>query len=142
MVRPDTRFLLLPILAVLLFSSVGLSQVTDFGAKNDGNDVLVYWRTGDESNVKEFQIFRRAASTLDYPPTPIGTVEAKQQNNSAYTYRDLNAFGKVTTYYFYRLVIVYTDNSTRIYANDAGLDHGEVSGVRRTWGSIKAMFRF
>ncbi len=142
MARPEIRYVYLPILAVLLFSTSSLSQVTQFGAQNDGNDVLVYWRTSDESNIKEFQVFRRAASSIDYPPTPIGTVEAKHQNNSSYAYRDLNAFGKVTTFYFYRLLIVYTDNTTRIYPSDAGLDHGEVSGVRRTWGSIKAMFRF
>ncbi len=142
MVQLTLRWSLLTFCCLLLFASLSRSQVSEFGAKNDGNDVLVYWRTGDESAVKEFQVFRRAASASDYVQTPIGVVEAKRQSNSTYTFRDLNAFGKVTSFYFYRLVIVYTDNSTRVYANDAGIDHGEVSGVRRTWGSIKAMFRF
>jgi hypothetical protein len=142
MVQLTLRLCLLTLGCILLFSTPSRSQVSEFGAKNDGNDVLIFWRTGDESTVKEFQIYRRAAAASDFAQTPIGNVEAKRQNSSTYTFRDLNAFGKVTSFYFYRLVIVYTDNTTRVYANDAGIDHGEVSGVRRTWGSIKAMFRF
>ena len=51
------------------------------------------------------------------------------------------AFKKITTMYHYRIKISYTNGAMPTYTVDLPVSH-TVSGVRRTWGSIKAMFRY
>ena len=116
------------------------SQVVDptsFKATNADADVILTWKIIDETNVKEYQIDRHSSDDPEYKL--IGTVPATHQ--SSYSFRDQTAFKKTTSVYYYRLVIVFSDNTTQIFANEASVDH-TVSGVRRTWGSIKSMFRF
>ena len=125
---------------LLVTWSVASSHVIEpnsFKATNAGADVILSWRTTDETNVREFQIERRSSDEPDY--ALIGTVGASKQ--SPYVFRDHSAFKKITSYYYYRLVTVFLDNSKQTFNEEAQVDH-TVSGVRRTWGSIKSMFRF
>ena len=76
----------------------------------------------------------------------IATVQAKG-NNQSYTYRDDEAFGKrdgndgsvARNYFTYRLKMIGADQNTS-YSNTVGVTHN-VSGIKRTWGMIKEMFR-
>ena len=120
--------------------SVSLSQVVEpnsFKATNAGADVILTWKTIDETNVREFQIERSSNDEPD--PKVIGSVTAAKL--SLYVFKDQSAFKKITGYYYYNLIIVYTDNSRQTLNEQAEINHS-VSGVRRTWGSIKSMFRF
>ncbi len=129
-------------IALFLFvlKSTASAQIIDpssFKATNADADVIVSWKTLDETNVKEFRIDRHSSDDPEY--ITLGTVAAAHL--SSYSFRDRTAFKKATSIYYYRLVIVFNDNTTQVFANEASIDH-TVSGVRRTWGSIKSMFRF
>ena len=134
------KFLPYIVVLILTLGSRASAQVVDpntFKATNADADVIISWKTIDETNVREFQIDRHSNDDPEYKL--IGTIPAAHL--SMYSFRDQTAFRKTTSVYYYRLVIVYTDNTTQIVPGEASIDH-TVSGVRRTWGSIKSMFRF
>lgn len=132
------RFTVL-VLFVLCFYFLGKADIikeSSFQASSNGVNVTLRWITNDETNVARFEIQRR--SGLDGQFMTIGTVDPK--GTSLYEFIDYSAFRKVTTLYQYRVAIVFKDNSPNVYTNAVSVTH-TVSGVRKTWGSIKAMFR-
>jgi hypothetical protein len=105
-------------------------------ARSDGNNVTVQWGSADESNLKEFGVERRAVSGGDF--MLITTVKPKG-SNSYYEFVDQSAFKTTGTMYQYRIKMVDL-NSGVSYSDPISVSHN-VSGVKRTWGSLKAMFR-
>ncbi|MCX8010334.1 MAG: hypothetical protein N3A61_04225 [Ignavibacteria bacterium] len=129
-----SRFSLLIILIVssLLFAG---SFIEYFKGKSENEKVTLEWKTREESNLKEF-VIERKSTVGDF--ISIGSIPPKG-SNSYYTFIDENAFKSSSAIYVYRLKIVDLDGSTS-YSNSITVSHS-VSGVKRTWGSIKAMFR-
>ena len=105
-------------------------------ARSDGNNVTIQWGTTDESSVKEFGIERRPVSGSDF--TLVATV-APKGSNSYYEFVDQTAFKTTGTVYQYRIRIVDTKLGVS-YSDPVSVSHN-VSSVKRTWGSLKAMFR-
>lgn len=105
-------------------------------ARSDGNNVTIQWGSTDESNVKEYGVERRSVSGGDF--MLISTVKPKG-SNSYYEFVDQSAFKTTGTMYQYRIRIVDL-NSGISYSDPISVSHN-VSGVKRTWGSLKAMFR-
>ncbi len=125
-------FSIITMLAVTLFAG---ALIEFFHASSDGENVTLTWQTTQESNVKEFVIMRGASRenmTSIEAMTPKGS-------NSLYTYIDENAYKTANSFYVYRLKIVDQDNSVS-YSGYVSVTH-QVSSVKRTWGSIKALFR-
>lgn len=118
--------------AGIVFANALLSV---FQAHSDGNDIIIEWQTTQENNLKEFVVQRKTANS-DF--IDLATVKAKG-SNSYYTYRDESAYKSTGTLYIYRLKIVDNDNTVS-YSADVSVSHN-VSSVKRTWGSIKALFR-
>ncbi len=106
-----------------------------FQAHSDGNDIIVEWQTTQENNLKEFVIQRKTTNS-DF--IDLDKVKAKG-SNSYYSYRDESAYKTTGTLYIYRLKIVDNDNTVS-YSAEVSVSHN-VSSVKRTWGSIKALFR-
>jgi len=126
-------FLLLTVLSVsTLLGGVFLDYIT---AKNEGENVKVEWRTSDEKNVREFVVERK---TYQGDFMPLESVKP-QGSNSLYSYLDQNAYKVTDVIFIYRIKIVDYDN-TISYTKEVSVSHN-ISGVKRTWGSIKAMFR-
>jgi len=65
-------------------------------------------------------------------------VVAPKGNNSFYEFVDQTAFKTTASVYQYRIRIVAQDGTT--YSKVMVVSHN-VSSVKRTWGSLKAMFR-
>jgi hypothetical protein len=129
-----TRFITL--LTFLLSISVFAGAFIDFfHAKSEDGKVKLEWKTAEESNVQKFVIERKPVRG-DF--VPIGEIQPKG-NHSFYTYYDENAFKTSDVVYIYRLKIVDNDGSSS-YSKERTVTHS-ISGVKRTWGSIKAMFR-
>lgn len=106
-----------------------------FHARSEGEDVRLEWKTGEESNLQKFVIERKTPQSNF---AEIATINPTG-NNSLYSYIDKNAYKTTDLLFNYRLKIV--DNSNQIaYSHEVTVSHN-VSGVKRTWGSIKAMFR-
>ncbi len=128
-------------IAILLtLWGVGNSEViksSSLQASSDGVNITIRFITEDESNVARFDLERRTDNEAGY--TTIASLDPK--GASLYEYVDRSAFKKTTTMYHYRIKISYTNGAMPIYTVDLPVSH-TVSGVRRTWGSIKAMFRY
>ena len=123
--------ILLLVLVTLVWAK---AVILEFRAEPENETIVITWRTGEEINVQHFVVER---STDDANYTAIGTVPAKG-SNSDYRYEDasLSHFKNV---FYYRLKIVDTDGS---YAyTDALPVIPKISSIKRTWGTIKALFR-
>lgn len=116
------------ILGGAMIAQPGLSAVSD------GQSVVLTWQTTSEDNLKNFVIERK--------PTEGEFVEIASLNpeeDKYYEYVDRTAYKTEEAVYVYRLKIVDNDGSVT-YSGEASVLHN-VSSVRRTWGSIKALFR-
>lgn len=124
------------IITLLLIATVYAGAFIDyFHARSEGDDVRLEWKTSDETDLQKFVIERKTpqSSYLEVAAiTPAG-------NNSFYSYLDQNAYKTSDIVFIYRLKIVDNDGTVS-YFNETTVSHS-LSGVKRTWGSIKAMFR-
>ena len=106
-----------------------------FHGRSEGDDVRLEWKTREEVNLQHFEIERKT------PQNSFVEISTVQPNgsNSYYTYLDQSAYKTTDMIFIYRLKIIDTNGQTS-YSNEVTVSHN-VSGVKRTWGSIKAMFR-
>ncbi|MFZ2323265.1 MAG: hypothetical protein WAV89_06170 [Ignavibacteriaceae bacterium] len=125
------------ILTFLIIATVYAgAYVSYFHARSEADNVRLEWQTGDESNLQKFVIERKTpqSSFIEIQEvTPKG-------DNSYYTYLDENTYKANDLVFVYRLKMVDTDG-TVTYLDQSTSVSLSISGVKRTWGSIKAMFR-
>ena len=105
-------------------------------AGSDGNDVTIQWGTTDETLMQEFVVQRLASGQTEW--ISLDPVIAPKGANSFYEFVDQTAFKTTASVYQYRIMIVAGDGTT--YSQVLLVSHN-VSSVKRTWGSLKAMFR-
>lgn len=125
---------ILPVLFVIA-TAFGGAYLDYFQGSSDGDNVRLEWKTGDENNLNHFAIERK---TLQTSFLEIASINPKG-SNSLYTYVDQSAYKANDMIFIYRLKIVDNDNLVS-YSSEITVSHS-VSGVKHTWGSIKAMFR-
>jgi hypothetical protein len=106
-----------------------------FHARSESENVRLEWKTSEEVNLQHFIIERKSPHNSFIE---IATIEP-QGSNSYYTYLDESAYKTEDLIFIYRLKIVDNDG-TESYSSEVTVSNN-VSGVKRTWGSIKAMFR-
>lgn len=118
--------------SVVVFAGTFLEY---FQGRSENEDVRLEWKTKDEINLQHFKIERKTPQSSF---VEIATIQPKG-SNSNYTYLDQSVYKPTDMIFIYRLKIVDT-NGQAAYSNEVSVSHS-VSGVKRTWGSIKAMFR-
>lgn len=107
-----------------------------FHARSESDDVRLEWQTSEETNLQNFIVERK---TPQSSYAEIASVQPKG-NNSYYSFTDQNAYKTNDMVFVYRLKIV--DNNNQVtYSADVTVTHSISSIAKRTWGSIKAMFR-
>lgn len=106
-----------------------------FHVRNQGDDAIIEWKTSQETNLKNFVIERRGPQT-QY--SEVATIEP-HPDNPFYSYTDKSIYKTNDYIFIYRLKIV--DNDQQVSYSDEASVSLSISGVKRTWGSIKAMFR-
>ena len=125
----------------LFAAEISLDYLT---AKSDGKTITIEWKSAAETGITRYEV-ERASTDQQY--RYIAQIDARGGQNS-YRYTDEDAFMKLNgenpsvaqlTKYSYRLKYVGSDNSVS-YSNTVSVAHN-VSGVRRTWGMIKEIFR-
>jgi hypothetical protein len=125
------------LLVVFAFISAAFAGafLEDFQAKTEGQNVKLWWKTGEEKNVSHFIIQRRTSSSGFSDLARINP----QGSNSYYSYIDEATYKSNDYVFTYRLLIVDVDGKTTA----SGEVHASptLSVPTRTWGSIKAMFR-
>ena len=136
------------IIPLLLMLSFGLLYASDsvisyLNASSNGSNIKVEWRSSDENNVQKYEIERANKNKkFEY----ISEIDAKGFATS-YSYSDDTALKSVEkegglqsdNLYSYRIKIITKDKSST-YSNSINVVHS-TSGVQRTWGMIKEMFR-
>jgi len=105
-----------------------------FNAKSENGDIKLEWKVQDESNVKSYIVQR---GTVQGNFVDLATVNPTG-SYSYYTFTDETAYKTQDILFVYQLKIV--DNNGSATYIKRSVSHN-VSGVKRTWGSIKAMFR-
>jgi lipopolysaccharide export LptBFGC system permease protein LptF len=123
---------------IFLSAAAEASSIRDgsLQAKSDGNNVTVQWGTGDESQILGFEVERRNGTSGEF--VTIADVQ-KKGSNSFYEYIDKSAFKTTGTIYQYRIKVVLKNGGVE-HSTIITVSHN-VSNVKRTWGSLKAMFR-
>ena len=130
-----TTLLLLASLVVISGLTAGVIK-DKLSAVSNGSDITLTWETLDESGVQKFEVLRRAGTTGDF--VSIASVNPKG-NNSSYQYVDQQAFKTTGGIYQYKIRII----NGQVPAPESEIvtvSHLS-STAKRTWGSIKAMFR-
>ena len=126
--------LLIFLLCITVTALAGAIQEGTLKASSDGNNVTVEWMSADESSVIRYEVERRSEGAgFGY----IYTIQ-KKGSNQRYKYTDESAFKTTGTVYYYRIKIVSTNGVE--YSSEVNVPHN-VNSVKRTWGSLKAMFR-
>ncbi len=125
------------IILFLIVASVSLyagADILKLTARSQNGNVVVFWQSSTETNLKHYVVERK---TVNGSFVEVGTVLPKTDKN--YEFTDQTAFKGAETLYVYRLKIVDNDGSVS-YSWEVAVPHN-VSSVKRTWGSIKALFR-
>lgn len=121
---------------VLILWSPSIGQViTEITGESSNDQAILEWTTGSEIEVVEFKIQR------SFDGVEFHTVKYVEPVGSRHTYRyiDDDLFKERLHTYYYRIETVLSGNRselTRIIEVILSF-----STIRRTWGSIKAMFR-
>jgi hypothetical protein len=123
----------------IIAAEVTFDQMT---AKSDGKVITIEWRPSIEKGIRSYEL-ERSSSGEGF--RSIAIIEPKGAQ-STYRYIDENALMKggnneriLGKIYSYRIKVIAYDNSAS-YSNIVSVSHS-VSGIRRTWGMIKEMFR-
>lgn len=110
------------------------AEIIEFRAEPSPDKITLNWQTGQETNIVSFNV-ERSINNEDF--IKIGKVNPKG-NNSSYEFVD-ESISRVNSIYYYRLKVVNT-NGTFQYSESLPVIPN-VSSIKRTWGSIKALFR-
>ena len=133
--RKFVSFIALAALLLWTGSALAGAILRAFTAKSSNGDILLEWTVGEEKDLLQYEVQRKAGVQGEY--VTIGKVDAKG-SNSSYEYLDKSAYKLNDSIYKYRLAIGSSDGTS--YSQELTVPH-TVSGVKQTWGSIKAMFR-
>jgi len=126
------------IAAVLLIAaSAGavLPLITDFTVRVQDQTAVLEWTSGMEAGVVSFRVERSFDGVQFHE---IATQEPLG-NRHNYRYIDRDLFKGQPHVYYYRIVAVLSNNQT--WTSLVQRVTIDASGVTRTWGSLKAMFR-
>ena len=126
------------LIAFLLITSVitfAGSDILKLSARSQSGNVVVAWQASNETNLKSYIVERKNVNGSFNAVSG----EITPQSSKNYEFVDQDLYKTTGTLYVYRLKIVDNDNSIS-YSWEVAVPHN-VSSVKRTWGSIKALFR-
>lgn len=112
-------------------------QLEYFLVDPQGQEFVVTWKSLVEDDVFAYELLRRTALSNEqfimvFAPEAHGT-------NKTYTYRDAQVYKSASEQLDYRLQVVYT-NGLREVISSQSVNYTSTA-IRRTWGSLKAMFQ-
>ncbi|MEZ4701877.1 MAG: hypothetical protein R2834_16180 [Rhodothermales bacterium] len=115
----------------------GKVQLAFFRVSEDPGGMVVSWQVDTEDEVKEYELLRmtrftnnRFVKVESFPPHGV---------NKAYSFKDSQIFKASTEQVDYQLEVVYANGQREQLAREQV--NYTSTAIRRTWGSIKAMFQ-
>jgi hypothetical protein len=133
MSRAIAAVLLMCVLAASAYAG-GIKSET-LTAYSNGSSIVVRWVSDDEQGLQGYKIERRADGRGSFVQLTDSYI-VPRGNGSSYEFVDNSVFRVTDSYYVYCVTAVGSA-SEPCYVT---VRHS-TRGVRRTWGSIKAMFR-
>jgi len=124
--------------AVSVGAFAGGMDLKGVRATSNGSSIIVYWTSGDETGVTGYLVERRTLNSNAWTPLVL-PYRLAEGGNHDYSFEDNTAFRVTDNIYQYQIIQVFSDGR-KGDPYRAVVTH-KVSGIRRTWGSIKAMFR-
>jgi hypothetical protein len=134
MKKPVTLLLIILFCSILASSQV--IRLTSIQPYSDGSVITLRWNTEDETNVSKFIIERRVGISGQF--IQVSTLDPK--GPSGYEFIDKTAFRTTATLYQYQIRIKFVNGLPDQEIGPVSVSHS-ANSVKRTWGSIKAMFR-
>ena len=132
------RVILALLLALAFVATLSAVVIKDRPtAQSNGTDITIRWNTLDETGVIRFEVVRRSGASGDF--SLVGIVDQLKGNNSSYEFVDKSAFKTDGGLYQYKIRIINGQNPSP-ETDIVSVSH-LTSAAKRTWGSIKAMFR-
>ncbi|HAL57407.1 MAG TPA: hypothetical protein DCP63_13300 [Bacteroidetes bacterium] len=104
--------------------------------------IKVSWQTEDETGVMRFEVWRsQIVGGVLGDFMKVGSIEQSslRGNNSSYEFVDQSVFKTAGNVFAYKVRVVF--QSGAIFDSDITRTSSTTSAAKRTWGSIKAMFR-
>lgn len=133
------KTLSLAILSLLVAVSAfaGVIREGTLSAHSDGSYITIRWVSEEELNVAKYVVERKAGISGTF----MTLIEIQPRgNNATYQFVDETAFRASETIYKYQIRVTFTTGQQPVVYGPITVSH-KTSDVRRTWGSIKAMFR-
>jgi hypothetical protein len=114
------------------------TRISDFQARRENNAVVLEWTTESESNLARFEI-ERSTDRLRWLKIGETAASGESSGQLRYQYRDNTIFKAAVNNFYYRILMV--DKGGQSVTYDVIVSVSGTSGIRHTWGSLKAMFR-
>jgi hypothetical protein len=136
--KAGQKYILL-VLLVIIFNGVMLAQsstpkITDVKQENDGT-MRISWSIGSEDAIDHYEIFRSTGNTGQF--SHIGNVP-----RGTFSFTDnYDLFKTMGKYFRYQIKALYAETIVSQSAIVGASYNSTSSAAKRTWGSIKAMFR-
>ena len=135
-------FLIAFAIFLMAFTLTSTVMFSDVRGTSESDGILIQWSTSQENGIKDFAVEK--ASQINNKFFEIGTV-TPTGGGSSYHYTDSQIYKTSSSSIFvYRVRADGNDGSTT-YSDNISVPYdfsSSLSGVaKRTWGSIKAMFR-
>jgi len=139
------RYLFLAFAAVLTAFSTFSVVFSDFRAASGSDGITLSWTTSQENGLQDFAVERETQPNSEQWNQIDGLIKPTGAGSS-YSFIDKSdnlLKTSSTTLFVYRIRVDGTDGSVAYSSNSsASYSFSGLSGVaKRTWGSIKAMFR-
>ena len=132
------KFLLFIAFTATIFAA---AEISSFNVSQDNDNAELTWTTNSqETSQQEFLILRKSGNDNNF--NYLTTVPTNLSSPGHYQYVDNSIYKTTDQFYAYKVVLVDKNNTNYyISSEQASVIIGNISGVKRTWGSIKAMFR-
>ncbi len=116
----------------------GSATIYNFNISQDNDNADLSWTANGETSTMQFIVERKTSQT-DF--VNIATVPVNSTHT--YQYQDRSIYKTTGISYSYQILLVDIDNQSYIVcsSNEKLLIPNGISGIKSTWGSIKAMFR-
>jgi len=111
-------------------------QLSFFRVEVQENNFVITWQAQVEENVRMYELRRKTSYSERF--TPVTEVTARG-TDVTYRYVDDEVYKAASEQVDYELVVTYT-NGTQEMVTQRQVNYTPTA-VRRTWGSIKAMFQ-
>ncbi len=130
------KYIFIIFIFISFVSAGGDVSFSEYSAQPGANKVYVSWATQNENDVKYFSVQR---SNDDRKYTELARVNP-QGAGYHYEYEDQNVLFKGNGALFYKITAFSVDGVV-LGQTSVMLVHPNISGIFRTWGAIKAVFR-